>query len=217
MRSVAARIAEPDAREMCLTVVSEAELPHGVTIMSAGKRRNALEAAMALWLDGCGERILPFDSTKARGHAEIATDRRHAGRPIGEGDCQIAAICRSRGAALVTRNVRDVRGYGRQGHRSLGGSVNDTTGVFALHPLSEPDCSPPIRNIGISLPAGLLLRMRTHRHPHGVAGARRGRGCSAAGSRHEAPGRMSSARSGVGSLPAQPQGSRHPPGRPGRH
>ena len=105
MRSVAAGIAERDAREMCLTAVIGAELLYGVAIMPAGKRRNALEAAMALWLDGCRERILPFDSTAARGLAEIATDRRHAGRPTGEGDCQIAAICRSRGAALVTRNV----------------------------------------------------------------------------------------------------------------
>ena len=52
-------------------------------------------------------RILPFDSAAARAYAEIAADRRRAGRPIGEADCQIAAICRSRDAALVPRNVRD--------------------------------------------------------------------------------------------------------------
>lgn len=63
-------------------------------------------------LDGFRERILPFDSTAAGAHAEIAADRRHAGRPIGEADCQIAAKCRSRGAALVTRNVRDFEGTG---------------------------------------------------------------------------------------------------------
>ena len=105
--AVAAWIAERDAQDMYLTAVSEAELRYGVAIMPAGKRRNALEAAMTRWLDqGFRERILPFDSNAARAYAEIAAERRQAGRPIGEADCQIAAICRSRGAVLVTRNVR---------------------------------------------------------------------------------------------------------------
>ena len=49
--AVAAWIAERDAQEMYLTAVSEAELRYGVAIMPAGKRRNALEAAMTRWLD----------------------------------------------------------------------------------------------------------------------------------------------------------------------
>ena len=111
--SVADWIAERDARDMYLTAVSEAELLYGVAIMPVGKRRTALEAAMTRWLDlGFRERILPFDSPAARAYAEIAADRRQAGRPIGEADCQIAAISRSRGAALVTRNVRDFEGTG---------------------------------------------------------------------------------------------------------
>ena len=40
---------------------------------------------MRRWLDlGFANRILPFDSAAARAYAEIAADRRHAGRPIGE-------------------------------------------------------------------------------------------------------------------------------------
>ena len=111
--AVAAWIAERDAQEMYLTAVSEAELRYGVAIMPAGKRRNALEAAMTRWLDlGFRERVLPFDSAAARVYAQIAAERRHTGRTIGEADCQIAAICRSRGAVLVTRNVRDFEGVG---------------------------------------------------------------------------------------------------------
>ena len=111
--SVAAWIAERDAATMFLTAVSEAELRFGVAILPAGRRRNALEAAMRRWLErGFAERILPFDSAAAEAYAEIAADRRQAGRPIGEADCQIAAISRSRGASLVTRNVRDFEGTG---------------------------------------------------------------------------------------------------------
>lgn len=66
---------------------------------------------MIHWFDhGFRERILPFDSAAARTYAEIATARRDAGRPISEADCQIAAICQSRSAVLLTRNVRDFRG-----------------------------------------------------------------------------------------------------------
>lgn len=75
---------------------------------------------MSRWLDlGFTDRILPFDSSAARAYAVIASHRRHAGRPIGEADCQIAAISRSHGAVLVTRNVRDVREYRSRYRRSL--------------------------------------------------------------------------------------------------
>ena len=106
--AVAAWIAGRDAEELYLTAVSEAELLYGVAIVPAGRRRNQLEAAMLRWLDtGFAERILPFDSAAARAYAEIAAGRRSAGRPIAPADCQIAAIARSRGMTVVTRNVRD--------------------------------------------------------------------------------------------------------------
>lgn len=61
---------------------------------------------------GFTQRILPFDSAAARDYADIAAGRRSAGRPIAPADCQIAAIARSRGMAVATRNVRDFGGIG---------------------------------------------------------------------------------------------------------
>ncbi|MGA2129624.1 MAG: PIN domain-containing protein, partial [Xanthobacteraceae bacterium] len=51
--------------------------------------------------------VLPFDGAAAREYADIASTRRRAGRPISVADAQIAAIARSRGAALATRNTAD--------------------------------------------------------------------------------------------------------------
>ena len=111
--TVAAWITQRNAEELFLTAVGEAELLYGVAIMPAGRRRTMLEDSMTRWLAlGFSERILPFDSAAARAYAEIAADRRRAGRPIGEVDCQIAAISRSRGAILVTRNMRDFEDTG---------------------------------------------------------------------------------------------------------
>ena len=106
--AVAAWVAGRDAAELYLTAVSEAELLYGVAIVPAGRRRNELEAAMLRRRDtGFAERILPFDSGAARAYTDIAASWRSAGRPIAPAERQIAAIARSRGMAVATRNVRD--------------------------------------------------------------------------------------------------------------
>jgi len=59
-----------------------------------------------------GDRILPFDVAAARAYAIVAAERRQSGRPITQFDAQIAAIARSRGAAIATRNASDFEGCG---------------------------------------------------------------------------------------------------------
>jgi toxin FitB len=56
------------------------------------------------------DQVLPFDRATAREFADIAASRRRAGRLICEADARIAAIARSRGAALATRNVGNFAG-----------------------------------------------------------------------------------------------------------
>ena len=96
-----------------ITSITQAEILHGILLLPNGKRRAALEtAAVGMFSQEFGGRILPFDSDAARPYAEIASERSRAGRPISHFDAQIAAIARVHGAELATRNVDDFAGCG---------------------------------------------------------------------------------------------------------
>ena len=60
-----------------------------------------------LFADDFQGRILSVDEDSARAFAKIVTGRGAAGRPISQFDAMIAAIARSRGAAVATRNTND--------------------------------------------------------------------------------------------------------------
>lgn len=96
------------------TSITEAEILHGVLLLPAGKRREAiLRAARSLFAELLAGRVLPFGSASALEYARIATERRSQGRPITQFDAQIAAICKSENASLlVTRNIADFEGCG---------------------------------------------------------------------------------------------------------
>jgi toxin FitB len=90
------------------TTITEAELFYGAALLPDGRRRRSLETVLVDLLTArFAGRVLPFDSAAAREFADIAAARRRAGRPIGEADARIAAIARSRGASLATRNIGD--------------------------------------------------------------------------------------------------------------
>ena len=106
-------LAAQDGYHIYLTAISEAELRYGVAIMEHGKRRNALaEVIDRILKEDMAGRILPFDSAAAGEYANIAATRRATGLPIAQADCQIAAIARAHGAAVVTRNIADFEGCG---------------------------------------------------------------------------------------------------------
>jgi hypothetical protein len=81
--------------------------------MDDGRRKDLLfKAARGLFEEDFAGRILPFDAIAAAHFADIASMRRRTGRPISQADAQIAAIVRSHGARLATRNVGDFRDCG---------------------------------------------------------------------------------------------------------
>jgi len=95
------------------TTVTQAEVLYGVALLPEGKRRADLErAARQMFSEDFAERVLPFDSAAAEEFAAIVATRRQRGRPIAQLDAQIAAVARSRGAAVATRNIHDFEDCG---------------------------------------------------------------------------------------------------------
>lgn len=104
--------AQPDA-SVFICAITEAELRYGAALLPSGKRRTALTIEIEAMLEeDFGGRILPFDSLTAQAFAVLASERRQAGKPISQADAKIAAVARSRGASLATRNVPDFEGCG---------------------------------------------------------------------------------------------------------
>ncbi len=101
------------AHEMYVSTVTEAELRYGVELLPLGRRRDRLLAEIEGMLnEDFAGRVLPFDRAAAQAYASITAARRAAGRPISHADCQIAAIARSVGAPVVTRDADGFQGCG---------------------------------------------------------------------------------------------------------
>jgi len=90
------------------TTLTQAEIFYGLRLLPEGRRREDLiAAARPIFEIEMAGRILSFDSYAALAYPDVAAHRRQIGQPIAQIDGQIAAITRSRGAQLATRNVRD--------------------------------------------------------------------------------------------------------------
>jgi predicted nucleic acid-binding protein len=105
---VVAWLAEIDEDRVFLSVITLAELRHGVRRLADGSRRQRLDAWLSdelpLRFDG---RLLAIDQTVADRWGEVVAEREAAGRPIGAMDAFIAATANVHELALVTRNERD--------------------------------------------------------------------------------------------------------------
>jgi toxin FitB len=90
------------------TAITRGEILYGIRLLSDGQRRQRLwTAALAIFGEDFAGRVLSFDGDAADIYTEIGASRRAAGRPISQFDATIAAITRSHGAKLATRNAKD--------------------------------------------------------------------------------------------------------------
>lgn len=94
-------------RELCTTAVTVAEIRYGIERLPEGHRRALLRSTADEVFTAFSDQILPFDEAAASAYPGIVVRRETAGRPIDGFDAQIASICRARGAALATRNIKD--------------------------------------------------------------------------------------------------------------
>jgi predicted nucleic acid-binding protein len=95
------------------TAVTRGEILYGIRLLPDGKRRRGLwDAANAIFDEDFAGQVLSFDNDAADMYAEISASRRSAGKPISQYDAMIAAMTRSRGAGLATRNVKDFEDCG---------------------------------------------------------------------------------------------------------
>jgi predicted nucleic acid-binding protein len=100
------------ADQALLTSISIGEILYGVRLLTPGRRREGLMAAVEHMLTTYADDVLHYDAPAARAHASIREERRAVGRPLSVEDGMIAAICFTHGAALATRNTNDFAGVG---------------------------------------------------------------------------------------------------------
>ena len=101
-----------DRRELRMTSITLGEIRYGIARLPDGRRKQILLDTADDIFRAFSDQILPVDAAAAEHYAIIASTRERAGKPIPGFDALIAAVCRSRGAALATRNVPDFEGTG---------------------------------------------------------------------------------------------------------
>jgi predicted nucleic acid-binding protein len=88
-----------------LSSITVAELLFDIGALPAGKRKDALAAALDDVLDLFSARILPFDTSAARRYADLAVKARAAGKGFPTPDGYIAAIAAAHGFAVASRDT----------------------------------------------------------------------------------------------------------------
>jgi predicted nucleic acid-binding protein len=109
---VAAWVRSRDRRELRMTSITLAEIRYGIARLPDGRRKQALLDTADDIFRAFSDQVLPVDAAAAEHYATIASTRERAGKPIPALDALIAAVCRSRGGALATRNLPDFDGTG---------------------------------------------------------------------------------------------------------
>lgn len=97
--------------EVWISAVTVSEIRLGISLLPDGKRKRLLlDLADQMVQEDFPERCLPFDCEAAAEYARIVATRKTQGHPISVEDAQIAAIARTAGLSVATRNTRDFSG-----------------------------------------------------------------------------------------------------------
>lgn len=106
-------LATSDEDSLYLSILSFAEIWHGIERMSAGTRRDALQVWVEQDLVARFEsRILAVDFAVAKAWGRLMTRAAKAGTNLGAVDGFFAATAEAHGFALVTRNAKHFDGLG---------------------------------------------------------------------------------------------------------
>ena len=99
---------QQNSNSLFVSTITLGEIEYGLRILPAGKRRYDLKERFEQFMfQAFRQRILVFDEAAARSYGEVMGHRKELGRPMSVPDGQIAAIARSRGFAIATRNTSD--------------------------------------------------------------------------------------------------------------
>ena len=105
---VVAWLADADEDQLFISVITIAELRHGIESLAQGRRRERLGEWLNVELpERFADRVLAIDAAVANAWGVIVAERERRGRPIGAIDAFVAATARVHELALVTRNVAD--------------------------------------------------------------------------------------------------------------
>jgi predicted nucleic acid-binding protein len=104
---------EADEDRVFISVVTLAELRHGIEMLPAGARRDRLDVWLTEQVPARFEtRVLPVDAETANSWGRVMARGKAEGRPAGTMDAFIAATAERHDLILVTRNVSDFNALG---------------------------------------------------------------------------------------------------------
>ncbi|MFU8897223.1 MAG: type II toxin-antitoxin system VapC family toxin [Gammaproteobacteria bacterium] len=105
---VKAWLAGQDPLELATTTITIAEIQRGIVRMPDGRRRKSLEERFSAFVDDAFPgRLLAFDRDAAYACGDVSAARERKGLHADAVDMMIAAIVKTAGARLATRNSRD--------------------------------------------------------------------------------------------------------------
>lgn len=97
-----------DVSSLYLTTVTIAEIGYGLRAMPEDKRRQLLNERFEQFTnEAFTQRILSFDEGAARIYGEVMCHRKEMGQLMSNLNGKIAAVARSRGFCVATRNIKD--------------------------------------------------------------------------------------------------------------